>query len=263
MRRLRPPIRIARQQDAQRRSELVSAETIRILRTRTSVVVLLLGAAVPLALGVGQAIYRKVSSPAPDLTGIATAGVDIFAFVAALAAAIGVGRDYQTGAIAFRMLLVPRRGRLLAASALGYSGVAAALAVLVMLVVGVFAAVFGGAFAPFSADSVAAVMRSIAAVALASCFGAGLGYAVRSATVAAIVIITVFWLAPITLLIAGLSGVQCATSVANITTGILVGQAISTTPEPGDALGPWGALLLLAIWSGGVLLLAALRLKGK
>lgn len=118
----RPPIRIARRQDAQRASELVSAETVRIIRTRATVVVFSLGAAVPLALGVGQAIYRKVSSPAPDLTGVATAGVDIFAFVAALAAAIGVGRDYQTGAIAFRMLLVPRGGRLLAASALGTAG---------------------------------------------------------------------------------------------------------------------------------------------
>lgn len=241
----------------------MSAETARIIRTRTSVVVLLLGTAVPLALGVGQAIYRKVSSPAPDLAGIATAGVDIFAFVAALAAAIGVGRDYQTGAIGFRMLLVPRRGRLLAASALGYSGVAAGLALLAMLVVGVFATVFGGTAAAFSADSVAAVVRSLAAVALASCFGAGLGYAVRSATVAAIVIITVFWLAPITLFIAGLSGVPGAASVANITVGMLVGQAISATPEPGGNLGPWGALLLLAIWSSGVLLLAALRLKGK
>lgn len=145
----------------------------------------------------------------------------------------------------------------------GYSGVAIALALLAMLVVGVFAAVLGGTPAPFSFDSVAAVVRSIAAVALASCFGAGLGYAVRSATVAAIVIITVFWLAPITLLIAGLSGVPGATAVANITTGILVGQAISATPEPGDNFGPWGALLLLTIWSSGVLLLAALRLKGK
>lgn len=259
----RPPIRIARRQDAQRPADLVFAETARIIRTRTSVAVLSLGVAVPLALGVGQAIYRKVSSSAPDLTGIATAGIDIFAFVAALAAAIGVGRDYQTGAIGFRMLLVPRRGRLLAASALGYSGVAAALALLAMLMVGVFAAVSGGTPAPFSFDSLAGVVRSIATVVLASCFGAGLGYAVRSATVAAIVIITVFWLAPITLLIAGLSGVQGATAVANITVGILVGQAISTTPEPGDNLGPWGALLLLAIWSCGVLLLAALRLKGK
>ncbi|MGO4858825.1 hypothetical protein [Arthrobacter sp. 2MCAF14] len=259
----RPPIRIAHHHHTQRPAELVSAETARIIRTRTSVVVLLLGAAVPLALGVGQAIYRKVSSPAQDLTGIATAGVDIFAFVAALAAAIGVGRDYQTGAIGFRMLLVPRRGRLLAASALGYSGFAAALALLAMLMGGVFAAVLGGTPAPFSVDSVAAVVRSIAAVVLASCFGAGLGYAVRSATVAAIVIITVFWLAPITLLIAGLSGVPGATAVANITIGILVGQAISATPEPGDNLGPWGALLLLTIWSSGVLLLAALRLKGK
>ncbi|MDQ0028959.1 hypothetical protein [Arthrobacter bambusae] len=260
---LRPLVRIARQQGAQRPSELVFAETARIIRTRPSMVLLLLGTAVPLALGVGQAIYRKVSSPAPDLEGIATAGADIFAFVAALTAAIGVGRDYQTGAIGFRMLLIPRRGRLLAASALGHSGVAAAIALLAMLIVGVFATVFGGTSAPFSADSVAAIGRSIAAVALVSCFGAGLGYAVRSATVAAIVIITLFWLAPITLLIAGMSGVPGAASVANITLGILVGQAVSATPELGGNLGPWGALLLLVIWSSGVLLLAALRLKGK
>ncbi|MEV8146574.1 hypothetical protein AB0O52_00315 [Arthrobacter sp. NPDC080073] len=259
----RPPIRIAYRHDTQRPADLVYAEMARIIRTRASLVVLILGAAVPLVLGVGQAIYRKVSSPASDPTGFATAGVDIFAFVAALAAAIGVGRDYQTGAIAFRMLLVPRHGRLLAASALGYSGVAAALALLAMFVGGVFAAVLGGTLAPFSVDSVAAVVRSIAAVVLASCFGAGLGYAVRSATIAAIVIITVFWLAPITLLIAGLSGVAGAAAIANITIGILVGQAISGTPEPGDNLGPWGALLLLTIWSAGVLLLAALRLKGK
>lgn len=257
----RPTLRIVRRHETQRPSDLVLAEMTRIIRTRASVFMLLLGAAIPLALGAGQATYRRVSSAAPDLTGIATAGVDIFAFVAALAAAIGVGRDYQTGAIAFRMLLVPRGGRLLAASALGYSGVATALALLAMIVVGVFIAVLGGTLGPFSSDSFAAVVRSIAAVALASCFGAGLGYAVRSATVAVIVIITLFWLAPITLLIAGLGGVQGAESVANITPGVLVGQAISA--EADGNLGPWRALILLAIWSSGALLLAALRLKGK
>jgi Na+/phosphate symporter len=104
-----------------------------------------------------------------------------------------------------------------------------------------------------SLELVDTIARTTVTTFLLAWAGVGIGALTRSTAAATFVVIALYWLIPIALMIAGLTGASWATSASDASLGILAANAITPGPEH------WGAAGGIALWATTLTTLGILR----
>jgi ABC-2 type transport system permease protein len=226
------------------------------MRTVTDTVLGLL-ATVVLTVAVSAVAAAAVTGPV-DPVHVSLLGVQIGQGVVAIAAVQAVGGEFGTGMIRTTFLALPRRLEVLAAKAvLLVAGVLAAgsAAVLGCAVTGHLllpAPVGGGAL-------LRAAIGSVAYLVLIALLALGAGAAVRNATAAAGVVLSLLYLTPVAMRLFPDPDWQVRIyRVFPATAGLSVQTTVGAADLP---IGPWAGLAVTAAWSAAALAAGAVRLR--
>lgn len=229
---------------------LAGAELQRARRTRSTVVLLTVAVGIAVVMLAGRLILSTTGDALPGSETV-TLSADIVGFVVLLVAAIMVAGDHQTGSIDLIRTLAPARARHLVARAIG-TGVLALAAISIVVLTGLVTVLILNP-ASIGAGALDAIARTVLTTFLLACAGVGIGAITRSTAAATFVVIAVYWLLPIALLIAGLTGAAWATPFSEATLGILAANAIAPGAEH------WAATGGVALWATALLTLGMLR----
>lgn len=229
---------------------LVLAEFQRARRTRSTLVLLTVIVGIAMAMLAVRLILSRTSDT-PIGSETVTLSADIVGFVVLLVTAIMIARDHQTGSIDLLHTLTPARARHLIARATG-TGIFALAAISIVVVAGLVTVSLLNP-AAMSVSVLDAITRTLLVTFLLAWAGTGIGAFTRSTAAATFVVIAVYWLLPIGLIIAGLSGLDWATPASDATLGILAANAIGPGAEH------WTATGGVALWATTLLILGTLR----
>ncbi|WP_018350650.1 ABC transporter permease [Longispora albida] len=226
------------------------------LRTTSGTAWLLLGLVVA-TIGIGWLATAVTTCTHSDCfldpTQLSLTGVQLGQIVVAVLAVMLFGNEYSTGLIRLTLAATPRRWTVLAAKALVLTGP-------VLLAAGV--AVAGSVVAGRQYQSVpfrlTPVLGTVIYLALIALFSLGLAAIVRSAAVAIGIVLGLCYAYP---LLAAATGdpawVRRLLQIGPTTAG----QNIMSTVDPETlAHAPWNGLGVLALWTAGTLLTAAVLL---
>lgn len=197
---------------------LVWAELHRTRHTRSFVVLVAVSVSIALTALIVRTILGMKSGP-PIGSEAATSNTEIIGFAVFLAAAVAVARDHQTGAVDLLRSLTPVRPRHFAARVVS-TGILAVGANTFFVLAGLTALLF------VNPDAITwqlpdTVLRTTLASFLLAAAGVGIGALARSTATATFAVIALYWLLPIGLMIAGLTGANWAASFSKVTLGFL------------------------------------------
>lgn len=229
---------------------LVSAESHRARQTRSTLVIMAVVVGIALVMLTVRVILSGTSDTSLGPETI-TLSADIVGFAVLLTSAMMVARDHQAGTIDLLRVLAPARARHLAARATG-SGIVALLAVGVVISAGLLAVLILNP-AALGLDVVDTAARTAVTTFFLAWTGVGIGALTRSTAAATFIVIALYWLLPIVLVIAGLSGADWANPASEATLGFLNSNAIAPGPEH------WAATGGTALWATASILLGILR----
>ncbi|WP_448257084.1 hypothetical protein [Microbacterium aurum] len=229
---------------------LVSAEFHRARQTRSTLTLVTIVVGVALVMLIVRTILASTSDTPIGPEAVTLSG-DAVGFGVFLAIAVAVARDHQTGATDLLRTLTPARPRHLAARAIG-TGILALIAIGVVIVAGL-ATVLLVSRNGMSWELADTIARTATTTFLLAGAGVGIGAATRSTAAATFAVIALYWLLPIGLTVAGLTGATWAGAASDATLGILVSNA--TMPSPDN----WAAVGGIALWSLGLGALGLIR----
>lgn len=226
---------------------LLSAEFRRARQTRPLVALITVVVGITLVVLAARVILNDTTPGSETVT----LGTDFVGFAVLLGVAITVAKDYQTGTVDLLRALVPKRACHLAARAVS-TGLLALIAVGVVLVAGLLALL---ALNPTAVDFelVDTIVRTVTTTFVLAWMGVGIGALTRSPAAATFVVIALYWLLPVAMIVAGISGIGWATSLSDATLGILAGKTI--LPGPSN----WAATGGVALWAATLTILGIFR----
>lgn len=229
---------------------LVSAEFHRSRQTRSTLALITIVVGIALIMLVVRAALGH-NSNVPLGAETVTLSADIVGFAVLLATALAVARDHQTGAIDLLRTLTPTRARQLVARATG-TGILALIAVGTVIIVGILTVL---AFNPAAFDWTLAdtIARTTVTMFCLAWAGVGIGAITRSTAAATFAVITLYWLLPIGLTIAGFAGATWAPLISDLTLGALAANAITPGFEQ------WASAGGIALWAAALSSLGILR----
>ena len=243
---------------------VVRGEWIKLSSVRSNVAGL---AAAPVGLLVLGLVFAEVGNSengprgtAKDALAVSFGGVTLSQLIIAVVAANFVASEYASGLMSIMFAAVGRRTRVLRAKAIVIGGstcVVMTMGALIMCVAG--NAVYSGDLPTYGLGD-PGVLRAVAGLGLyggcVALIGVAIGYLLRSTAASIGVLIGVLILGP---LITGLLPGSVGTGLTKIMPS-RAGDAIMSVSRPSDALSPWAALAVLAVWTVGLLTVASLRL---
>ena len=189
----------------------IHAEWLKLRTVRTPW--LLLGAGLLIVVGGISGLVITTGTPrAASLQSVAVAHLGIVAIVSLVFGTLAVAGEYRQRTITDTFLSSPRRGRVVAAKLVVFTGIGAVEGVIGAIVAVVTASIWWGAKGAFfdlgNADMWRTIVGGILANALYAAIGVGLGALIRNLTGA--IIVTVGWLA----VVEGIVGQLVGTSIA-------------------------------------------------
>ncbi len=243
---------------------VVRGEWIKLSSVRSNVAGLAAAPAGLLVLGlVFAAVGDSDSGPrgtAQDALSVSFGGVTLSQLIIAVVAANFVASEYASGLMSIMFAAVGRRTRVLRAKAIVLGGtmcVVMTIGALAMCLAG--NAVYSGDLPTYGLGD-PGVLRAVLGLGLyggcVALLGVAVGYLLRSTAASIGVLIGVLILGP---LITGLLPGSFGSGLTKIMPS-RAGDAIMSVSPPSDALSPWAALAVVAIWTVGSLALASLRL---
>lgn len=234
---------------------LVGAEFHKARQTRSTVTLMTVFVAIALTVLVTHAMLNSTSDT--QLGGeTVTGNADIVGFAAFLAMALTVAKDHNSGTNDLLRTLTPDRPRHLIARATG-TGLLALAAISIVLTAGTATVLTINPSALASFTVIDSIIRAAVTTFLLTWAGVGIGALTRSSASATFTVLTLYWLLPIALVMADISGAGWAGQLSEITLGFLAANSIATGPES------WGAVGGVAAWAAVLMSLGILReMKG-